>query len=474
MARTPSISGYRTTRKPKLTTQNNPLGNYATSEQNLSSNSNLQDDALKGYVANETNNAKSVDPSVSNTTPSTMGTNMSRDITNYAKSPVNSDLDYYTKLTNLRNNNNMLVEKYGLQSIRDNAESELMQQDVLKQQQQRALEEQMRATGINNSGMADTLRSNILSNYNTNINAIQNQYQSDINSAVDQQRLDLYGEMKNNLQNYITSLDTYGESMPLEQYNKFKEMINTSDLANNQKNDLMKYLDTYSNVETPNDMYVEGINVNDNGDLDYTPLGITIPQQLKDLAMDSETLSTLITTLQLANPSIDNFQANSIEKYNSFKKAFVNGVVEKLGLDAATATLYRDSLEQLYDNAFNDVKTTKTEADFKQETKAALEEEQNKKNAGFNEYDFGNDFGTKESAFGNEITIKINGVNVNFTTSNYNKVDSKKLDDAKAINDFLKAKDGVLYAKNGSSWYSLGTSEQIKNRYNIFKNKLSK
>ena len=329
MARTPSINGYRTTRKPKLK-NDNPLNNYQSvnpTEENVSLGN-------KDLLNNYSNNVPSSTPS----TNSNMGTNMSRDITNYAKSPVNSDLDYYTKLTNLRNNNNMLVEKYGLQGVRDQAESELMQQDVLRQQQQRALEEQMRATGINNSGMADTLRSNILSNYNTNVRDIQSDFNYTLNNAIESARLDNYNEVKDTINNLLTHYNSQ----------EVLDAINNADISEQQRKNLLDY---YNVAKTTVDaawaeenpvFLANGVTQNDDGS--YTAAGVNIPKELEIFVSSDELLEKLITNLNV-EPTGDNYETD--------KQKFIDTMTD--GMTTSEKYQYTPYLEQLFDNKYKSI-----------------------------------------------------------------------------------------------------------------------
>ena len=468
MARTPSINGYRTTRKPKVKESTTGLEQYNVSSPAKEIN------PLNNYSNLEAGTPKVVDGSQG--TPSYVSGN--RDIVNYAKSPVNTDLEYYNKITNLRNNNNMLVEKYGLQGIRDQAMNELAQQDVLRQQQQRALEEQMRATGIANSGMADTLRSNILSNYNTNVKDIQNDFASNMNYAIENVRNANYDEAKDTINNLLTSYNS----------EEVLQMIKDADISDAQRSALMNYYTVAKKaIDAENEpLLADGVVKNEDGS--YNVAGIVIPKELELFVSSEDLLEKLLTNLNNA-PSGSNYETD--------KQTFIDTITEdmstakKAQYEPYLRNMFDEKYKNISDKYFEDIANAREKLD---EYKENVSNKASEIKEGLENYKNIVGEKAKQQLIKNEAIAKQNDnynaikeVKVDVTgsypqlkyssgkisgTMNLNPVDEKEYDNIETIstNDYNNRftygyYDGNYYVKNGYKWYQVADNNAFKESF---------
>lgn len=276
-----------------------------------------------------------------------MGNNMSADITKASEQPVNNDLSYYTQLANMKSKNDLLVEKYGLQGIRDEAVNELAQQDVLRQQSERALEEQLRASGMNNGSLGETMKGNLLMNYNKNVKDILSKYGTNVNSAVDQQRLDSYNEIKDNI---LSDLSIYNSKEVLD-------AINNADLSEQQRSDLLRQYKIRMSNANEDVVVPTGGKLTDDGG--FTIGNIKVPQELTELFGTDEAVSILQDRLSQMD-RLSSFFNNktSFATYEQYRDGYVDSILNSFAdMQESAKSYYRPYLQKLFDeNVSDDIK----------------------------------------------------------------------------------------------------------------------
>jgi hypothetical protein len=360
-----ALSNYRTTKKPKVNTPSldttNPLNNYSDNKVVDGGASNNQGITPLDMYTNR--GLQKADTSSLN-----MGNSTSLDITEANKQPVNNDLNYYTQLTNMKNKNDLLVEKYGLQGVRDQAVSDLAQQDVIRQQSDRALAEQLRATGLNSGAMSETMRGNLLMNYAGNVKDIQNNYSDALSNAEYQNQLDNYNSVYTQLDNLISSgnLSTYNSKEVLD-------MINNADINQSQKDDLLNYYNmamaSISGQEA--EELPTGVTINDDGTYSYDGLtNISIPREL-DIFINRDNFDAFMYALTTAFASGETYEEAKDNFVNNALASLVNENGEEY-LKDHEKEYYKKYLRKFFDDSEKEAKAALEEQSKKQQ---ALEEE---------------------------------------------------------------------------------------------------
>lgn len=407
------------------------LNNYADNKyqlENSSQNSGTEINPLSNYSNN-------------------IGQNTTRDVT--SSNPASNDLGFYNKLSSLKDQNNLLIEKYGLQNEYNQAQQEMAQQDVLRQQQNKALNEQLRATGMNNGGVSETMNANVLNNYSRNIKDIQNNYNDTVSAKIENTQLDNYNEVKDTIDNLLTT----------NNYDEIKKSINNADITDTQRNSLLNYLDTANSYINGEDITLPiGVNKNEDGTYQYGDY--TIQPELENIVNDSEILSQVIDSLNTLQETMQNELNNTelnLKKDKKFNlETYRNQFIEEnlSGLPTNEKEYYTKYFNDLFDQMAQKLDTAKgIEYDTKNNT-ATFYDNGAKVNA---------ELGNKLSS--NAIKILENGINSG-TTQKTSNADWNyyKLNDnlAKAIVYMNGSNEPsiIYYFKVGKNWYA------SKNVYN--------
>lgn len=357
MARTPALSNYRTTKVPKSKVPSTNVTNNIQDENNVEGAVNSN--PLSAYANTPSTPINSSSPQ----TTINMGNNMSADITDAAKEPVNSDLNYYQQLANLTSKNDLLVEKYGLQSYRDEAISQMAQQDAMRQQSQKALQEQMRATGLNNGALSETMQGNLLMNYNKNVKDINADYNSRVSSGVKEVQDENFALLTQDLEATLMA-DENGQmnyDSAMELYNKIMD----ADISSAQKRQLIKNY----NLD-PAQYLADGVTINDDGTLTYK--GVVFPANFGNILRTTKDADAILKMYKWrdetkekiktkANELLDRYKTQAKEKYNEYvstdwgknEKEVANALSGKLVSKSATAGSPEEHYVEILGSKYN-------------------------------------------------------------------------------------------------------------------------